>query len=53
VTSLLQAISTIGDDSQIAIELYDSGNQLIATYEPSEGGYIQANAAPMDEIPQS
>lgn len=43
MTSLLQAISTIGNDSEIAIELFDSENQLIAIYEPSEGGYIQAN----------
>ncbi len=49
VTALLQTITTIGSDSQIAIKLFDDEEQLIAIYEPSEGEYIQANPAVTSE----
>jgi len=42
ITALLQTISTIGSDRRVAIELLTSDNQVIATYEPDLGGYVQA-----------
>ena len=41
VTVLLQTLTTIGNESQVAIQLFDNSDQLIATYDPSVGGYVQ------------
>ncbi len=48
MTTLLQTITAIGNESQIAVELFDSESQLIATYDPSVSGYVQPEAISID-----